>query len=55
MFPKSFGAAMLNWRLSLGQGSMLCAPILHSLGSDGFIRANSTHSDILSLVVFLKR
>jgi hypothetical protein len=32
---------MLNWRLSLGQGSMLCAPILHSLGSDGFIRANN--------------
>jgi len=29
------------WRLRLGRGSMLCAPILHSLGGDSFIRTNN--------------
>jgi hypothetical protein len=31
----------LIWRLPLGRGSILCAPILHALGSDGFVRANN--------------
>ena len=30
----------LIWRLRLGRGPMLCAPILHPLGGDSFIRAN---------------
>jgi hypothetical protein len=37
--PLSFEC--LIWRLRLGRGSMLCAPILHSLGGDSFIRANN--------------
>src|SRR6476660_9018924 len=37
--PLSFEC--LIWRLRLGRGSMLCAPILHSRGGDGFIRANN--------------
>jgi hypothetical protein len=37
--PLSFEC--LIWRLRLGRGSMLCAPILHSLGGDSFIRTNN--------------
>jgi hypothetical protein len=31
----------LIWRLRFGRGSMLCAPILHSLGIDSLIRTNN--------------
>jgi hypothetical protein len=33
--------SMFNWRLRSGRKSMLCAPILHSLGIDSLIRANN--------------